>query len=443
MYRRELLGEVSDPGVQAYTSSMKDDVSIAKEVVEVMLAHVRELGEKGLMRSDAVVKVTHALTELLKDPSPLFEVEAEDVHEALEKYLADKVGSDAGWVGLGRSRNDHVAAALRLRMLKSVNELIRAIRGLRKALIRKALENLDTLMPAFTHLQPAQVTTLAHYLAWVEESLATYEGVLRFIANEVLSESPLGSGACVTTNAPLGREALARKAGFTRIVTNSIRGAGGRDFLMITSAILTCLSVTLSRFAEDLVVFTIPQFNYLEVPQDFLATSSLMPHKKNQVVAEIIRSWGGESIGHLTSLLAIVKGVPSGYSLDLQEANKHAIRLADRTLETVKVLHKLVEGIEPVKDRLLEDVEKYPILTTDYAELISLRKGIPYREAHALVAKAVKESHNIDELYGVLAKHLGHVLSPEESIMKPHPGSPNPEKLEQHLRERLRGLLEP
>ncbi len=443
MYRKELLGEVSDPGVRAYTSSMKDDVSIAKEVVEVMLAHVRELGEKGLMPGNAVAKVKRALTELLKDPSPLFEIEAEDIHEALEKYLAGKVGPDAGWVGLGRSRNDHVAAALRLRMLKSLNELIGAVRGLREALIHKALENLDTLMPAFTHLQPAQVTTLAHYLAWVEESLATYEGVLRFIANEVLSESPLGSGACVTTNASLDREALARKAGFTRVVTNSIRGAGGRDFLMITSAILTCLSVTLSRFAEDLVIFTTPQFNYLEVPQDFLATSSLMPHKKNQVVAEIIRSWGGESVGHLTSLLAIVKGVPSGYSLDLQEANKHAIELADRTLETVKVLRKLVEGIEPIKDRLLEDVKKYPILTTDYAELISMRRGIPYREAHALVAKAVKESRNISELYGVLARRLGHELSPEESVMKPHPGSPNPEELEQHLRKRLRELMGP
>lgn len=443
MYRRELLGEVSDPEVQAYASSMKDDVSIAKEVVEVMLAHVRELGEKGLMPGDAVVKVTHALTELLKDPSPLFEIEAEDVHEALEKYLADKVGSDAGWVGLGRSRNDHVAAALRLRMLKSVNELIEAIRGLREALIRKALENLDTLMPAFTHLQPAQVTTLAHYLAWVEGSLATYEGVLRFIANEVLSESPLGSGACVTTNAPLDREALAKKAGFTRIVTNSIRGAGGRDFLMITSAILTCLSVTLSRFAEDLVVFTTPQFNYLGVPRDFLATSSLMPHKKNQVVAEITRSWGGESIGHLTSLLAIVKGVPSGYSLDLQEANKHAIKLADRTLETVKILRKLVKGIEPVKGRLLEDVEKYPVLATDYAELISIRKGIPYREAHALVAKAIRKSRDVNELYEVLAKHLGRALSLKESIMKPHPGSPNPEKLERYLKERLRRLTGP
>ncbi len=440
MYRKELLGEVSDPEVQAYTSSMKDDVSIAKEVVEIMMAHVRELSERGLMPSDAAAKVTQVLTELLADPSPLLEIEAEDIHEALEKYLANMVGSDAGWVGLGRSRNDHVAAALRSRMLKSVNELVKAIRGLREALIRKALEHLDTLMPAFTHLQPAQVTTLAHYLAWVEESLATYEGVLRFVANEVLSESPLGSGACVTTNAPLDRESLAKKAGFTRIVTNSIRGAGGRDFLMITSAILTCLSVTLSRFAEDLVVFTTPQFNYLDVPQDFLATSSLMPHKKNQVVAEIIRSWGGESIGHLTSLLAIVKGVPSGYSLDLQEANKHAIKLVDRTLETVKVLRKLVEGIEPIKGRLLEDVEKYPILATDYAELISLKRGVPYREAHALVAKAVKEFRGVNELYGILAKYLGHTLSPGESIVKPHPGSPNPEKLGQHLRERLREL---
>jgi len=440
LYRKELLGEVSDPEVQAYTSSMKDDVSIAKEVVEIMMAHVRELSERGLMPSDAAAKVTQVLTELLADPSPLLEIEAEDIHEALEKYLANMVGSDAGWVGLGRSRNDHVAAALRSRMLKSVNELVKAIRGLREALIRKALEHLDTLMPAFTHLQPAQVTTLAHYLAWVEESLATYEGVLRFVANEVLSESPLGSGACVTTNAPLDRESLAKKAGFTRIVTNSIRGAGGRDFLMITSAILTCLSVTLSRFAEDLVVFTTPQFNYLDVPQDFLATSSLMPHKKNQVVAEIIRSWGGESIGHLTSLLAIVKGVPSGYSLDLQEANKHAIKLVDRTLETVKVLRKLVEGIEPIKGRLLEDVEKYPILATDYAELISLKRGVPYREAHALVAKAVKEFRGVNELYGILAKYLGHTLSPGESIVKPHPGSPNPEKLGQHLRERLREL---
>jgi len=443
LYRKELLGDASDREVQRFTSSIKDDVGIAREVVEVMLAHVRELGEKGLMPSNAVTKVVQALTELLRDPAPLFKIEAEDVHEALEKYLIDTVGPDAGWVGLGRSRNDHVAAALRLRMLKSINALIEAIRGLREALIRKALENIDVLMPTFTHLQPAQVTTLAHYLAWVEESLATYERMLMFIASEVLNESPLGSGACVTTNAPLDRESLAKKAGFTRIVTNSIKGAGGRDFLMITAAMLTCLSVTLSRFAEDLVVFTTPQFNYLEVPPDFLATSSLMPHKKNQVVAEIIRSWGGESIGHLTSLLAIVKGVPSGYSLDLQEANKHAIKLADRTLETVRILRKLVEGMKPIKNRLLEDVKKYPTLTTDYAELISMNKGIPYREAHSLVAKAVREFRSIDELYEALARHSGHALSHEKSIMKPHPGSPNPEKLKHYLKERLEKLTKP
>ena len=443
MYRDKLLGKTSDK-VLTYTSSLAtSDKAIVKEVITALIAHVKVLLKQGLIPSDAGDKIVKELKELCNNPEPLFNiVGAEDIHEALEIYLRSKLGGVAGWVALGKSRNDHVATALRLKARKELAKLLSELIELREVLLSKASKYEKTLMPSFTHMQPAQVTTFAHYLLCLDEEISKYMRILRCVIDELINESPLGAGASVTTNVPLSRYELAKELGFSKLAVNSLRATGGRDFVMVTSSILTCLSITLSRLAEDLIIFTTPQFNYVEVPREFLSTSSLMPHKKNLVVMEIVRAWAAESIGHLVAILATIKGLPTGYNLDLQEVNKHFTRLLERTVETVAIVRDLLKATELREERVKEDISKYPLLVTDYAELLALKSGKPYREIHELVAEVVRESKSVDEMYSKLGKLLGTQLDPEEALNKQHEGSPNPDYIKKYVNSALKELDE-
>ena len=442
MYRNKLLGKGSSK-VLEYTSSLtSSDRAIAKEVITALIAHTKILVKYNLIPREVADKIIKELKELCNNPEPLFTIEAEDIHEAIEVYLRSKLGSDAGWVALGKSRNDHVAAALRLKARRELIKLLSELIKLREVLLEKASRYERVLMPSFTHLQPAQVTTFAHYLLSFDEELSHYVRILKYIISEVVSESPLGAGASTTTNVPLNRYELAKELGFDKLVINSLRATGSRDFIMITSSILTCIAVTLSRLAEDFIIFTTPQFNYISVAPEFLATSSLMPHKKNLVVMEIARAWGAESIGHLVAILAIIKGLPTGYNLDLQEVNKHYIQLLEKTTETVAIVCDLLKSTKPNEESMRADITEYPLLVTDYAELLALKLGKPYREVHEIVAEVVGRSEKLSEVYEKLGKLLGKSLSPEEVINKPHDGSPNPSYVRKYISKALEEVKE-
>ena len=442
MYRDKLLGKGSNK-VLKYTSSLtSSDRAMVREVITALIAHTKSLVKHNLVPKEVGDKIIQELKELCRNPEPLFTMEAEDVHEAVEIYLRNKLGSDAGWVALGKSRNDHVAAALRLKARRELIKLLSELIELREVLLEKASKYERTLMPSFTHLQPAQVTTFAHYLLSFDEELSQYIRILKYIISEVVSESPLGAGASITTNVPLSRYELAEELGFSKLVINSLRATGSRDFIMIVSSILTCISVTLTRLAEDFIVFTTPQFNYVSVAPEFLATSSLMPHKKNLVVMEVARAWGAESIGHLVAILAIIKGLPTGYNLDLQEVNKHFIQLLEKTTETVAIVRDMLKSVKPNEESMRADIAKYPLLVTDYAELLALKLGKPYREVHELVAEVVGRSEKLSEVYEKLGELLGKSLSPEEVINKPHEGSPNPSFVRRYISKALEEVKE-
>mgnify|MGYP000247524195 CR=1 FL=1 len=440
LYRNKLLGK-GNSRVIKYTSSLTtSDVAIVKEVITVLMAHTRNLARHNLIPGEVADKVIEELKKLHDYPEPLFAMEAEDVHEAIEMYLKNRLGSDAGWIALGKSRNDHVAAALRLKSRKELIKLLWELLSLREVLLEMASRYERVLMPAFTHLQPAQVTTFAHYLLSFDEELSHYMRILRFIINEVLSESPLGAGAGTTTNVPVSRYELARELGFSRLVINSIRATGSRDFIMVISSILTCISLVLSRLAEDFIIFSTPQFNYISVGAEFQDTSSLMPHKRNLIVMEIARAWGAESLGHLMSILAIIKGLPTGYNLDLQEINKHFIYLGEKTIETIAIVRDMLKSIKVNEEHVKADITKHHLLTTDYTELLALKLRKPYREVYELIASLIRHHKGVHEVYKKLSSQLGRTLHPEEVINKPHEGSPNPYYVRKYINEALKEI---
>ena len=430
MYRKNLLGDI-DSEILSYISSMEEDRELVKEVIESLIAHVKALASQNLIPAEKGEKILKELENLLEDPSPLFKIEAEDVHEAIEIYLKQKLGEDEGYLALGKSRNDHVSAALRLKAKKLLIEQIKEVLTFRGILLEKAKNHLTTIMPAFTHLQPAQPSTFAHSLCYIEETLATYTKAL-FFALEIVDSSPLGAGAVGGTSVPLDRKKLGKEL-FSGIVFNSINAVSNRDFLGIACSIDVNLSVFLSRIAEDIVIFSTSQFNYLRLPKEHLATSSMMPQKKNPVTMEIARAWGAESIGHFVALLTILKGLPTGYNLDMQEANKHALKILKGTLETLRIFTDLFAKIEVNEANLLRDAKIFPILATDIAEKVALASGRPYREVYGEIAKLVKESESAEEFYAKVEKKYGIKISLEEGIKKPVIGSPNPEKVKEYI----------
>ena len=439
MYRKNLLGD-ANLNILTYTSSMEEDKEIVNEVIESLFAHVKVLTTQGLIPAEKGYKILKELKKLLQNPSKLFSIEAEDVHEAIEIYLKEKLGKDEGYLALGKSRNDHVSAALRLKTKKLLIEQLKELITLRRALLEKAEEHIYTIMPAFTHLQPAQPSTFAHYLCYIEEVLADYTKAL-FFALEIVDNSPLGGGAVGGTSIPLDREALANEL-FSGIVLNSIKATSSRDFLSIASSMDVNLSVFLSRIAEDIVIFSTPQFDYLILPKEHLATSSMMPQKKNPATMEIARAWGAESVGHLTALLGILKALPTGYNLDMQEANKHALIILKKTLETLKIFSDFFKKIEVNKKKLLMDAKIFPILATDIAEKVSLKSGKPYREVYGEIAKLIKYSKSVEELYTKVEELYGIKANLEEGIKKPVLGSPNPDKIKEYIKLAKKSLKE-
>ncbi len=437
-YREKLLGPGEERLVR-YTSSIRDDQAIAGEVLEVLKAHVAHLAERKLIPRGSAARIIRLLEEARKDTGLVLREGYEDVHEAVEAYLEERLGLEAGWAALGRSRNDHVAAALRLRARRLLLDLLASILGLRKTLLSKAEQHMADVIPAHTHFQPAQPTTLAHYLLSVEEALADSWRHIHSTLVDVVDKSPLGSGAAVGTTVPLDRARLSQLLGFREPVVNTLYASSSRLFLFAAASAAYTAMLVVSRFAEDMVLWSHPSLGYVELPPAHLSTSSLMPHKRNPVTMEVLRARAVELLGDLLALAGIEAGLPSGYSLDLQEASRHAWRVLSETIEAVSVVEDLVKGLQAT-GRGVEEAGRLPLSSPDLAERLSVEKGVPYREAHRTVASMIAEGLGPD----AIAKRLGleAPLTPRESVESKNVlGAPAPGRVEEALRvawERVR-----
>jgi argininosuccinate lyase len=383
------FSESTDRFVEEFTESVSFDKELALYDIKGSIAHARMLGKQGIISQEDAEKIIKGLEEIRKEIEEgrfRWKKELEDVHMNIEKALTEKIGSAGGKLHTGRSRNDQVITAFRLYLKEQTEDIINLLILLKKALLEKAKETVDIVMPAYTHLQRAQPIRMAHYfLAYLEIYNRDEE---RFRdALKRIDQMPLGSGALAGIDFPVDRSMTAKELGFSDIMRNSLDATASRDAVIeFLSDAAICMS-NLSRQSEDLIIWNSAEFSFVELPDKLTTGSSIMPQKKNPDVLELIRGKTGRVYGDLVALLTVVKGLPMAYNRDLQE-DKEPVFDAVRTLKgSIIGMTKIIEGLKPKKDKMEKAAGGFS-LTTDLANYL-VRKGMPFRQAHHVVGQIV------------------------------------------------------
>ncbi len=423
---RAFLGE-SKNFIEDYISSLKFDRELTKYVAMVILAHVKALGSSGYIPKDYVQNIVGELVDIVKtDGEKIYrwieekKMKFEDIFEAIESYLYDVVDGGAGYIALGRSRNDHVAVALRLYARDTLYDILSSLIELRKVLLEKASEYRNIMFPFFTHQQLAQCGSAALYFLSYEHSLSiVWKHLLQL--QDVLSENPLGSGAAAGTMVPLDMGLLSRYLCLNQEILPPYYATGSRQFLLsIASGIVLALS-ELSRMSEDLIFINSVIPSAIEFPVEHIATSSIMPHKRNLVTLEIARAKISNIMGLFTSMLMIYKSIPYGYNLDLQEINRIYIDIVSSTITTINIFVDLIQGIKLNEDRILKYIEDKPCWSSDVVEYIAMRKGKPVREVYFQIAKQLKNYRQNGEALAKILLNIGIQPNSVWSIIRSKP----------------------
>jgi argininosuccinate lyase len=317
-------------------------------------------------------------------------LEAEDVHLNIERRLTALVGEPGKRLHTARSRNDQVATDVRLWLRAEIDEIRARIAALERALIDQAARHAALVMPGYTHLQVAQPVTFGHHLlAYVEMFERDRERLAD--CRRRVNRLPLGAAALAGTTFPVDRARVARALGFEEVCANSLDAVSDRDFAIEFCACASLVMVHLSRLAEELVIWTSPRFGFVRLPDRFCTGSSIMPQKKNPDVPELVRGKSGRVFGHLVALLALMKGQALAYNKDNQEDKEPLFDAVDTVKDSLAVFAELAAGIEPVAARMREAVLEGHATATDLADYL-VEKGVPFREAHEIVARAVREA---------------------------------------------------
>lgn len=373
--------------------SLALDVRLAPYDILVSKAHASALAESGLITSDERDQLGRSLDEIAAEISegtfPL-EDRDEDIHLAIERALIERLGPVGGKIHAGRSRNDQVAADLRLFVKDASAGVGAAIRQLVGALVVQAEAHRDVLIPGYTHLQRAQPVLLAHHLlahawAFVRDN-ARFSGV-----SESADVSPLGAAALAGSTLSLGSDTIARDLGFARVFENSMDAVGDRDFALEFLGAGAILGAHLSRLAEEIVLWSTAEFGFARVDEAYATGSSIMPQKRNPDTAELARAKTGRLIGNFVEVASVLKGLPLSYNRDLQEDKEPVFDTADTLLITLVAMTGTIETLRFNGDRLAEAVSDPELLATDVAEYLT-SQGMPFREAHELVGRVVAET---------------------------------------------------
>ena len=325
---------------------------------------------------------------------------AEDIHMAIEQQLIQKLGPLGGKLHTGRSRNDQVALDLRLYVKKAGAQLLAAATALESALITRAADYIDTVMPGYTHTQRAQPVLLAHHLLAYVEMLHRDRGRLQDAVDRA-DVSPLGSGALAGSGFPIDRVALAEDLGFAAAAANSIDAVADRDFVVELIAACSIAMIHLSRLCGEIVLWTSVEFSFAALPDSLASGSSMMPNKKNPCAAELVRAKTGRVAGDLMNLLMVLKGLPLAYNRDLQEDKEALFDAVDTTLACLRVTTRLVQGIQFNQETMRAAALAGYTLATEAADYLA-RKGMPFRDAHRVVGQivvsAIAEHRGIENL---------------------------------------------
>ncbi len=382
--------------VKRYTASVDFDKRLAAFDIQGSLAHSKMLGAQGIISQDDVAQIAQGLNEILQEiQAGQFEwrLDLEDVHLNIEKRLTDKIGDAGKRLHTGRSRNDQVSTDVRLWLRSVADDVIAGIRKLQTSIVDLAETHFDTAMPGFTHLQVAQPVTFGHHLLAYFEMLQ--RDAARFAdARKRINRLPLGAAALAGTSYPIDREMVAKELGFDGVCENSLDAVSDRDFAIEFTAAAALVMTHLSRFSEELILWSSPRFAFVDIADRFCTGSSIMPQKKNPDVPELVRGKTGRVTGHLMALLTLMKGQPLAYNKDNQEDKEPLFDTADTLLVTLEIYADMLRGIKVNKEAMRQAATEGFATATDLADYL-VKKGTPFRDAHEVVALAVR--HAVDK----------------------------------------------
>lgn len=437
-----------------FSSSIDLDKGLFKEDIRGGLAHVEMLVAKRILKKKEGAYISKALKEIQK------EIEREkldlswakeDIHLAVESRLIEKLGPLGGKLHTGRSRNDQVALDERMYLRSATDNILGSIRILQRALLKQAEKNRNVIVPGYTHLQRAQPILFAHHLiAYVSMFQRDHE---RFVdCRHRMNKSPLGAAALAGTSLPIDRDSVARRLGFDGIVENSIDAVSDRDYLI---EFISCCAVTmmhLSRLAEEIVLWSSQEWNFAEIDDTFTTGSSIMPQKKNPDIAELVRGKTGRVYGDLVNILTTMKGLPLAYNRDMQEDKSPMFDAVATVTESLRVFAEMLSRTKFNQKRFEKELQKSFSTATEIADYL-VRKGIPFREAHKIAGKLVRNC--VDRGIGLMDVPLKEFqkysssfnldifkfLDPRSSIrQKESSGSTSPEEVGKQIRSWRRRL---
>ncbi|HVY51100.1 MAG TPA: argininosuccinate lyase [Devosia sp.] len=381
-----------DAIMEEINASIGFDQRLYRQDIAGSIAHANMLAETGILTQhdrDAIVRGLNAVLAEIDSRTFNFSRALEDIHMNVESRLRELIGDPAGRLHTARSRNDQVATDFRLYVRDAIDTLLAQIKALQLALLERADAEAETIMPGFTHLQSAQPVTFGHHLMAYVEMLGRDSGRLSD-ARRRLNESPLGSAALAGTPYPIDRDMTASALGFDRPTANSLDAVSDRDFILETLAAGAIMAVHLSRFAEELVIWSSAQFSFVRLSDKFTTGSSIMPQKRNPDAAELVRAKAGRVLGALTSLLVVMKGLPLAYSKDMQEDKEAAFDALDSLSLSLAAMTGMVQDLSVNRETMRRAAAMGFSTATDVADWLVTRANIPFREAHEITGRIVK-----------------------------------------------------
>ena len=392
-----------DALVNEFNSSIKIDSLMFREDVQGSLAHAEMLCKEGIITANDYNEIVKGLTEIVSEIESgklKIDMNAEDVHMFIEGELTKRYPVSGKKLHTARSRNDQVAVDVRLYLRGKIGILLESVRNLISAIYDVANENTDAVMPGYTHLQRAQPVTFAHHLlAYASMFMRDYDRLLD--ARKRLNYSPLGSCALAGTTYPIDRNFTAEKLGFTAPVFNSMDGVSDRDFCVELASDIALIMMHLSRFSEEIILWSSWEFKFIELDDAYSTGSSIMPQKKNPDIAELVRGKTGRAYGNLITLLTLLKGLPLAYNKDMQEDKEAIFDSVETALKCLNVFAPMLKTMTVLKDNMAKAGEKGFINATDCADYLA-KKGMPFREAYKvsgqLVALCIQKGKTLNEL---------------------------------------------
>ena len=387
-------GRFSEPVsdlVKRYTASVDFDRRLATQDIQGSLAHAHMLARQGILPPEDLAAIERGMAQIRDEIAAgtfVWSLDSEDVHLNIERRLTALVGDAGKRLHTGRSRNDQVATDIRLWQRDTIDTIAALIAELQRALLNLAEQHVDTPMPGFTHLQVAQPVTFGHHLMAYFEMLA--RDAERFAdCRRRTNRLPLGAAALAGTTFPIDRESVAAELGFEGVCANSLDAVSDRDFAIEFCAAAALLMTHLSRLSEELILWMSPRVGFIDLADRFTTGSSIMPQKKNPDVPELVRGKTGRVNGHLVALLTLMKGQPLAYNKDNQEDKEPLFDTADTVIDTLRIYADMVGGIRVRAENMRDALRQGFATATDLADYL-VKKGLPFRDAHEAVARAVR-----------------------------------------------------